>query len=174
MNEHDHDHSHSGGHLDAAHHTHTHGAIDPSILDTDRGIWATKWSFVGLFITAVFQVFVVLFSGRVALLADTIHNFGDAATAIPLWIAFTLGRRKPSDRFSYGLGRVEDLAGVAIVAMILTSAVVACYESIGRLFHPQEVKYLWAVVLASLIGFAGNEAVAIFRIRVGRSEEHTS
>src|ERR1044071_596107 len=167
MNEHDHDQSHSGGHLDAAHHTHTHGAIDPSILDTDRGIWATKWSFVGLFITAVFQVFVVLISGSVALLADTIHNFGDAATAIPLWIAFTLGRRKPSDRFSYGLGRVEDLAGVAIVLIILASAAVAVYESINRFFHPQAVQYLWAVVVASILGFTGNEAVAVFRIRVG-------
>lgn len=167
MNEHAHGHSHSHDHLSAAHHAHTHGAVDPSILSTDRGIWAVKWSFVGLFLTAIFQIFVVLISGSVALLADTIHNFSDAATAIPLWIAFTLGRRKPSDRFSYGLGRVEDLAGVVIVAMILASAVVACYESIDRFFHPQEVKYLWTVVLASLVGFAGNEAVAAFRIRVG-------
>ncbi|HEY1268929.1 MAG TPA: cation diffusion facilitator family transporter, partial [Candidatus Binatia bacterium] len=167
MHEHEHGHAHTGNHSHAGRHAHTHGAVDPSILTTERGIWAVKWSFVGLFITAVFQVIAVMISGSVALLADTIHNFGDAATAIPLWIAFAIGRRKPSDRFSYGLGRVEDLAGVVIVAMILASAVVACYQSIDRFFHPQEVRHLWTVVVASLVGFAGNEAVAIFRIRVG-------
>ena len=90
---------------------HTHGAVDPSILTTQRGIWAIKWSFVGLFATAAFQIVIVMFSGSVALLADTIHNIGDAATAIPLWIAFRLARRKPNKRFTYGYGRVEDLAG---------------------------------------------------------------
>jgi len=111
---------------------------------------------------------IVLLSGSVALLADTIHNLGDAVTAIPLWVAFTLGRRKPSERFTYGLGRVEDLAGVAIVLIILLSAIVAGYESINRLFHPQKVEHLWAVMVASIIGFAGNEGVAIFRIKVGK------
>lgn len=167
MHGHEHGHAHTGRHSHAGRHAHTHGAVDPSILTTERGIWAVKWSFVGLFITAIFQVFVVLISGSVALLADTIHNFGDAATAIPLWIAFVLGRRRPSVRFSYGLGRVEDLAGVLIVAMILASGVVALYESIDHFFHPQQVKFLWAVVVASLVGFAGNEAVAVFRIKVG-------
>ena len=95
-------------------HVHTHGAIDPSVFTTQRGIWAIKWSFLGLFVTALFQAIIVFFSGSVALLADTIHNIGDAATAVPLWIAFTLARRKPSNRFTYGYGRVEDLAGVAI------------------------------------------------------------
>jgi cation diffusion facilitator family transporter len=142
--------------------------VDPAILTTERGIWAVKWSLVGLMLTAVLQVVIVYISGSVALLADTIHNFGDAATAIPLWIAFLLARRKPSKRFTYGYGRVEDLAGVAIVFMILFSAVVAGYESIQRIFQPQEVKYLWAVVAASLIGFIGNEAVALFRIKVGK------
>jgi cation diffusion facilitator family transporter len=165
MNQHEHRHSHSGG---SAGHAHTHGAIDPSILSTARGIWAIKWSFFGLFVTAVLQLIVVLFSGSVALLADTIHNFGDAATAVPLWIAFTLGRRKPSDRFSYGLGRVEDLAGIVIVLIILSSALLAGYESIDRFFHPHTVEHLWAVVLASVIGFAGNEAAAIFRIKIGK------
>jgi cation diffusion facilitator family transporter len=164
MNEHGH--SHSTSRLE--HTQHTHGAVDLSILSTERGVWAIKWSFVGLFATAVFQIIVVLLSGSVALLADTIHNFGDAATAIPLWIAFTLGRRKPSKRFTYGLGRVEDLAGVAIVLIILLSAVVAGYESIERFFHPQKVEYLWAVIVAAIVGFAGNEAVANFRIKVGK------
>jgi cation diffusion facilitator family transporter len=104
----------------------------------------------------------------VALLADTIHNFGDAATAIPLWIAFTMAGWQPSRRFPYGYGRVEDLAGVVIVLTILASAVVAGYQSFARLFDPQPVGYLWAVMMASVIGFAGNEAVAILRIRIGR------
>src|SRR2546427_5030101 len=164
----DHGHSHFKSHSEHTHHAHTHGAIDPSILSTERGIWAIKWSFVGLFATAIFQVAVVLLSGSVALLADTIHNFGDAVTAIPLWVAFTLGRRKPSKRFTYGLGRVEDLAGVTIVLIILLSALVAGYLSIDRFLHPQAVGYLWAVIIASVIGFLGNEAVAIFRIKVGK------
>ena len=156
-----HDHSHDA-------HGHVHGIVDPTIFTTERGIWAVKWSFWGLAVTAVFQVVVSLITGSVALLADTIHNIGDAATAIPLWFAFTLARKKPSQRFTYGYGRVEDLAGVMIVLTILFSAIVAGYQSIDRLFHPQKVEYLWAVVVASIVGFLGNEAVAIFRIRVGR------
>ena len=149
-------------------HAHTHGAIDPSIFTTRRGIWAIKWSFFGLLATALFQVVIVLLSGSVALFADTIHNFGDAATAIPLWIAFALARRKPSNRFTYGYGRVEDLAGVAIVLTILFSAIVAGYESIDRFFHPQTMTYLRAVIVASIVGFFGNEAVARLRIKVGK------
>ncbi len=160
---------HSHSHSDPDHsHDHTHGTIDPGLLTTERGIWAIKWSFVGLFVTAIFQVVVVLISGSVALLADTIHNIGDAATALPLWVAFTLGRRKPTNRFTYGLGRVEDLAGVTIVLIILLSAIIAGYLSIDRFLHPQTVEYLWAVIIASVIGFVGNEAVAIFRIIVGK------
>lgn len=159
--------SHNRNHHDDTH-NHTHGAIDPAIFTTQRGIWAIKWSFWGLAATAIFQIVIVLLSGSVALLADTIHNIGDAATAIPLWIAFMLVRRKPSRKFTYGFGRVEDLAGVSIVLAILFSASVAGYESIGRLFHPQPVEYLWAVIVASVVGFLGNEAVAIFRIKVGK------
>lgn len=149
-------------------HVHTHGVIDPSIFTTQRGIWAIKWSFFGLLLTALFQVVVVLFSGSVALLADTIHNIGDAATAIPLWIAFRFARKTPNKRFTYGYGRMEDLAGVTIVLTILFSAIVAGYISIGRFIHPQTVTHLWAVITASVIGFFGNEAVAQFRIKVGK------
>ncbi|MDO8673125.1 MAG: cation diffusion facilitator family transporter, partial [Dehalococcoidia bacterium] len=147
---------------------HTHGAIDPIILTNRRGMWAVKWSLLGLLVTAVIQIFVVYFSGSIALLADTVHNFGDAATALPLAIAFTLARRKPTNRFTYGFGRVEDLAGVAVVLTILFSAIFAGYSSIDRLLHPQTVGYLWAVFAASLVGFIGNEVVAVFRIRVGK------
>lgn len=169
----DHSHEHNLGHAhkyerNHGAHGHTHGAIDPTIYTTERGIWAIKWSFVGLSITGIFQVFVVLLSGSVALLADTIHNFGDAATAIPLWIAFALARLKPTKRFTYGYGRVEDLAGITIVLIILTSAIVAGYESVNRLFHPQTVSHVWAIIAASIAGFIGNEAVAMFRIRVGK------
>ena len=163
-------HGHTHGSHDPTHgsHSHTHGVIDPSITTSSRGIWAVKWSFVGLTITAIIQIIVVLLSGSVGLLADTIHNFGDAATAIPLGIAFMFARRRPSKRFTFGYGRVEDLAGVAVVLTILFSAIVAGYESVQRLIHPQPVGYLWGVIAASLIGFIGNEGVAIFRLRVGK------
>jgi len=118
--------------------------------------------------TAIIQLIIVLFTGSVALFADSIHNFGDAATAIPLWIAFSLARRPPNKRFSYGYGRVEDLAGVLIVVIILFSAIFAGYESINRFFHPQSLSYLWAVMLAALVGFLGNEIVARFRIKIGK------
>ena len=159
---HHHHHDHGGGH------GHSHGFVDPSIASNERGIWAVKWSFAVLGVTALLQVVVVYISGSVALLADTIHNFGDAATAIPLWIAFSLARLPASKRYPFGYGRVEDLAGVAVVLTILFSAVVAGYESIQRFYNPQEISYLGALVAASIVGFAGNEAVAIFRIRVGR------
>jgi len=149
-------------------HGHTHGVIDPSIAATDRGIWAVKWSFVIMIVTAAIQLTVVLWSGSVALFADTIHNFGDATTAIPLWIAFNLARRPATKRFTYGLGRVEDIAGVLIVLIILASAIVAGYEAISRLIHPEPIAQLWWVAAAGVIGFIGNEAVAVFRIRIGR------
>jgi len=164
-NEHEQGHDH--GAEEKGGHAHTHGITDPAILTTERGIRAVKWSFAGLFITAVFQIIIVYFTGSIALLADTVHNFGDALTAIPLLLAFLLARWKPSRRFTYGYGRVEDLAGVFVVLMILVSAVVAGYASIERLFHPEEVTFLWAVAAASIIGFIGNEAVARLRIRVG-------
>jgi cation diffusion facilitator family transporter len=164
---HSHD-SHGHGHDHHGPHGHTHGVIDATIATTDRGIWAIKWSFVILALTAVMQIVVVAISGSVALLADTIHNVADATTAIPLWIAFVLARRKPSKTFTYGLGRVEDLAGITIVIIILFSALVAGYEAIDRLIYPQPVSNLGWLIAAGIIGFAGNEAVAVFRIRVGR------
>ena len=156
-----------GHRQDHAHH-HNHGIIDPGIASTDRGMWALKWSFLGLLATALFQFVVVVISGSVALFADTIHNFADAATAIPLAIAFAFARLKPSRRFPHGFGRVEELAGVLIVVTILLTALIAGYESLLRLLRPQPVEYLWAVAGASVVGFLGNEAVALFRIKVGR------
>jgi len=162
---HDEEYSHHHGHDE---HGHTHGAIDPTIATSKRGIWAIKWSFLMLAATALLQLVVVLMSGSVALLSDTIHNFGDAATAIPLGIAFALTRLGTSGRFTFGYGRVEDLAGVIVVLIILFSAVVAGYQAVERLIHPQPIGMLWAVAVASVVGFLGNEAVAVFRIRIGR------
>lgn len=107
-------------------------------------------------------------TGSVALLADTVHNFGDAATAVPLWIAFSLTRRMPTRRFSYGYGRAEDLAGLFIVFVILGSGIFAAYQSITRISDPPVIEFLWAVVAAALVGFLGNEAVALFRLKIGR------
>lgn len=149
-------------------HDHTHGAIDPTLLTTEKGIWAVKWSMVGLLLTAFLQAAVVVLTSSMALLADTIHNFGDAATAVPLWIAFLMARRKPSKQFSYGYGRVEDLAGIVIVFVMLASGLMVAYESISRLLHPQEIHHLGAIVAASLLGFTGNELVARVRLRVGK------
>ena len=155
-------------HDHAKRHGHTHGVIDSTIASTTDGIRAIKWSFAILGVTAVLQLAVVYGSGSVALFADAIHNVGDSATAIPLWIAFMLARRKPSERFAYGYGRAEDLAGIAIVLIILLSALVAAYEAIHRLLHPQPITLLGWVAVAGVLGFIGNEAVAILRLRVGR------
>lgn len=141
--------------------------IDASMESNELGIWALKWSLVGLGITAFLQSIIVVISGSVSLLADTIHNFGDATTSLPLWVAFVLAKRGASRRFTYGYGKMEDVAGVVIVLVIFISACVAAYESIMRFFHPQEVRYLGWVAAAAIIGFIGNEVVAQFRIRVG-------
>ena len=160
------------GHSDHGHgrggHGHTHGFVDASISSSERGLWAVKWSFVGLFLTAAFQLVIVLLSNSIALLADTIHNFGDAGTAIPLGVAFLFAKRAPTRRFTYGFGRVEDLAGLAVVLTILASAGVAFYQALHRLLNPQPVSHLGAIAVASIIGFLGNELVAVFRIRVGK------
>ena len=150
---------------------HSHDAadsMDPALEASADGIHAVKISLVALLATSLAQAVVVVLTGSVALLADTIHNFSDALTAVPLWIAFVLGRRAASRRYTYGYGRAEDLAGVFIVAMIALSSIVAGYESVRRLFNPQPVSNIGVLIAAGLIGFAGNELVAVYRIRVGR------
>lgn len=150
---------------------HSHDAadsIDDALAGSAEGITAVKISLVGLGITALLQVAIVVSSGSVALLADTIHNFADASTAIPLWLAFSLSRRPPNRRYTYGYGRAEDLAGVFVVLMIALSTVVAGYESIQRLFYPQPITNLEWVAFAGIIGFIGNELVAQYRIRAGK------
>jgi cation diffusion facilitator family transporter len=148
---------------------HSHGApiADEALEGSAEGIRAVKISLVALFLTAALQAIVVAMSGSVALLADTIHNLADALTAVPLWIAFVVGRRAATRRYTYGYGRAEDIAGLAIVLMITLSAVVAGWESVRKLMNPEPVQYIGWVIGASIIGFLGNEAVAIYRIRVG-------
>ena len=130
-----------------------------------RALWI---SLAGLGVTAAIQAVVVVLSGSVALLGDALHNIADALTAVPLLAAFTLARRAPTKRYTYGYGRSEDLAGLFVVAMIALSSVLAAYEAIARLIHPRDVTHLWAVAVAAVVGFAGNELVARYRISVGR------
>lgn len=172
--DHDHDHSHGGGLKGFLHEIfvpHTHDAadsVDDALEASAQGIRALKVSLVVLLVTTVLQAVIVAFSGSVALAADTVHNFSDALTAVPLWIAFVLGRRAASRAYTYGYGRAEDLAGLFIVAVVALSAVVAAWQSIDRLLHPRALENLGWVIAAGVIGFAGNEAVAIYRIRIGR------
>jgi cation diffusion facilitator family transporter len=170
--EHGHDHSRGGirGFVaSVVGHSHDHAdSIDDALTSSARGIRAVKVSLVGLGITAFLQLGVVLISGSVALLADTIHNFSDALTAIPLWIAFVLGSRAATRRYTFGYRRAEDLAGLFVLLMILGSALLAAYESITRLINPVLITNIPIVIAAGFIGFAGNEAVALYRIRVGK------
>jgi cation diffusion facilitator family transporter len=150
-------------------HSHdTADRLDTALETSKRGTRTLIWSFAVLFGTAVAQLIVFTFTGSVALLGDTIHNFADALTAVPLGIAFVLGRRVATRRYTYGLGRAEDLAGVVVVLIIAASAGFAGYESVLRLIRPQPMSHLWVVAVAGVIGFAGNEIVARYRITVGR------
>jgi cation diffusion facilitator family transporter len=150
---------------------HSHDAadrVDAAMKASDRGIRAVRVSLLILGSTAALQAVVVGVTGSVALLGDTLHNIADALTAVPLWIAFSVGRRPPSPRYTYGYGRAEDLAGVVIVVAMAASSVAAAWASVLRLVHPHPVHHLAAVAAAAAIGVIGNEAVAAYRIRVGR------
>ena len=168
-------HEHRGGlrgWVTGASHPHSHDsadAVDPVLESSAQGLRAVKTSLVALAVTAALQMAVVAVSGSVALFADTVHNLSDALTAVPLWIAFVVGRRAANRRYTYGYGRAEDLAGLFIVAMIALSAVLAGVQAVRRLVDPAPVEHLGWVALAGLIGFAGNELVAVHRIRVGRA-----
>lgn len=149
---------------------HSHDAadsVDDTLESTAAGIRTVKISLLVLGLTALIQIVIVVMSGSVALAADTIHNFADALTAVPLWIAFALGAKPATRRYTYGFGRVEDLAGSFVVAMITMSAIIAGYEAIARLIHSQQIEHVGWVALAGLVGFIGNEWVALYRIRVG-------
>ncbi|MEV6986799.1 cation diffusion facilitator family transporter [Sphaerisporangium sp. NPDC051017] len=150
-------------------HSHDSAArTDAAMESSRRGMRVLVLSFAVLVATALVQAVIVAYSGSVALLGDTLHNFADALTSVPLAIAFSLGRRAATRRFTYGYGRAEDLAGLAIVAVIIASAVMAGYEAVRRLLAPEDVHALGWVAVAGVAGFLGNEWVARYRIRVGR------
>ncbi|WP_404816986.1 cation diffusion facilitator family transporter [Streptomyces thermolineatus] len=190
-NRHTHAHDHSPGHSSTGHrhgpgesrparlrhrlahlitpHSHDTGDKVDAAMETSREGVRTLWiSLVVLGSTTAVQSVIVALSGSVALLGDTIHNAADALTAVPLGIAFVLGRRAANRRYTYGYGRAEDLAGIVIVATIAASAVLAGWTAVDRLMHPQDITHLWAVAAAAAVGFVGNEWVARYRIRTGR------
>ncbi|MET8956387.1 cation diffusion facilitator family transporter [Streptomyces sp. NPDC004533] len=182
--DHHHEHTHDGH---ARHHDHPHGPLsrlrhlltphshetadklDPTLESSTRGMRALWLSLVVLGGTALAQAVVVAISGSVALLGDTVHNASDALTAVPLGIAFVLGRRVATRRFTYGYGRAEDLAGIVIVLTIAASASFAAWSAVVRLMDPRPMEHIPVVAGAAVIGFAGNEWVARHRIRVGRA-----
>ncbi|WP_269464170.1 cation diffusion facilitator family transporter [Streptomyces lincolnensis] len=192
VSDHHHEHHHPHEHRHEHHHPHEHrprrpglrhrlahlltphshesaDKLDSALESSARGMRALWISLAVLGVTALAQAVVVALSGSVALLGDTVHNTADALTAVPLGIAFVLGRRAATRRFTYGYGRAEDLAGIVIVLTIAASAAFAGWTAIDRLLDPRPVTHVPAVAVAALVGFAGNEWVARYRIRVGRS-----
>lgn len=175
---HDHEHEHGSSVWSRIRHgvsevlgAHSHDSADQvdETLEADAdGRRALLLSLLILAVTAAIQAAVVLLSGSVALLGDTLHNVADALTAVPLLIAFRLARRPATKRYTYGYGRAEDLGGLFVIAMITLSSVLAAWEAIDRLIHPRGVTHLWIVAGAAVVGFAGNEIVARYRIQVGR------
>ena len=165
----DHDHAERRRHLWRAPHSHEPADKIDSALEASADGMRTLWiSLTVLGATAALQAVVVVLSGSVSLLGDTVHNAADALTALPLGIAFLLGRRAATRRFTYGLGRAEDLAGLLIVLIIAASSVLAAWIAVDRLLNPQAVGRLPAVAVAAVVGFLGNEWVARYRIRTGR------
>lgn len=174
----DHDHHHGtnwvpgwlASRLSIFSHSHDHRglAADRAVRENREGV-RTIWIALGiLLLTALMQMLIVYLSGSVSLFADTAHNIGDGLNSIPLLVAFYLARRIPTRRYSYGFGRAEDVAGVIIVLSIAASAVVVLAQSIQRLVYPQPLTNLGWVAAAAVLGFLGNEGVAILQIRVGR------
>lgn len=168
-----HDHGHDRGFralLGALTGSHSHDAmdsVDQALVESDDGMRTLKISFAILAGTAILELAVVLVSGSVALLGDTVHNAADCLTAVPLALAFWLERKPPTKRYTFGYGRAEDLAGVFIVLVIVGSSVFIGWESIIRLVHPHPLHDIGWVALAGVIGFVGNEFVAVYRTRVG-------
>jgi cation diffusion facilitator family transporter len=137
-------------------------------MSSEEGIRALKISLAGLLATAGFQAVIAVAGGSAGLLADTIHNFADAFTAVPLWIAFSLARRAANKRFTYGFGRAEDLAGLVVLLFVIFSAITAGYESYRKFIAPERPGLIEWGIVASVVGMIGNEAVARYKIRVGK------
>lgn len=152
----DHGHHHHGHSRDDSH-GHSHGIVDRSIVRSREGVKAVAFSLAILGVTALAQLAMFATTSSVALLADLVHNFGDALTAVPLGIAFFLR--------SF---RAEKIAGLVVVFVIFVSACVALYETVQRFIHPEELTHLWVLAAAGAIGFLGNELAARVRLRAGR------
>jgi cation diffusion facilitator family transporter len=148
-------------------HGHQHGQADAA-LGSAEGIRALKISLAGLLATAAFQAVIAVAGGSAGLLADTIHNFADAFTAIPLWIAFALARRAANRRFTYGYGRAEDLAGLVVLLFVIFSAATAGYESYRKFLSPEKPTLIEWGIVASVVGMIGNEIVARYKINIGK------
>ncbi len=155
-------------HLHGHSHQHAELATEQAFIDNSEGIRTVWLALIALTITSVIQILIVLWSSSVALLADTVHNIGDGLNSIPLLIAFYLARRVATRRYTYGFGRAEDVAGIFIVLSIAISAGVIFWESFQKFLNPQPISYLNWVTAAAIVGFLGNEAVALMQIRVGR------
>lgn len=177
---HDHDHNHTHHHqgwwgrMAAIFHLHEHShsrgelASDQAFLDNEESIRTVWLALAALTVTSTLQIVIVVWSGSIALLADTVHNIGDALNSIPLLFAFYLARCAATRRYTYGFARAEDIAGIFIVLSIAFSAGVIFWESFQKLLHPQPLTQPGWVIAAAIIGFLGNEAVALLQIRVGR------
>jgi cation diffusion facilitator family transporter len=170
----DHDHDHGSGlwhrlkHVITSHSHDTADKVDSALESSRDGLRALWISLAVLGATAAMQAIIVVFSGSVALLGDTLHNVADALTAVPLGIAFLLGRRAATRAYTYGFGRAEDLAGIVIVAVIAASSIAAAWTALDRLANPKDMTHIPWVLVAGVIGFFGNEIVARYRISVGR------
>jgi cation diffusion facilitator family transporter len=176
---HEYDHQHHHGdswwekiamalHLPGYGHSHDLPGKQDAIYNNELGIRTLKQALLLLGITTILQAGIYIFSGSVALLADTVHNLGDALNSIPLWIAFVLARRAATKRYTYGFGRAEDIAGLLIVLSIGFSAGYILFEAVSKLLNPQSIAYGGWVIVAAVVGFVGNEVVAVLQIRVGK------
>jgi len=163
--EHPHEHEHRHGH---GGHGHEHGTVNAELYSDQIGLRAVQLSTAGMLLVSLIQFTIALIGGSAGLLADALHNGGDVLTTIALWIAFSLSRRAANERYTYGYHRSEDLAGIFIVLVIIASAVASAVESILKLAHGNVPTQIYLSMAAALVGVIGNEALAQYKISVGK------
>src|SRR3989440_4928117 len=162
----EHDHEHDGhGH---GGHGHEHGRVDADLYGNEVGLRAVQISTAGMFLVAAIQFAIAAIGGSAGLFADALHNLGDVLTTVALWIAFVLSNRAANRRYTYGYYRAEDLAGIFIVLVIIASAVAGAVESIQKLTSGSVPTQLYLSMAAALVGVAGNELLAQYKISVGK------
>jgi len=169
-NEHDHDQGHN--HDEHEHgqkgHGHEHGKVDADLYGNRAGLRAVQISTAGMLLVSVIQFAIAWVGGSAGLFADALHNFGDVFTTIALWIAFVISNRAANQRYTYGYYRSEDLAGIFIVLVIIASATVSAVESIQKLKSGNVPTQIYLSMAAALVGVAGNELLAQYKISVGK------